>query len=42
MNEKYRTSCTLVLEDLAEMGEDECGTRVTLKFRFIHDKTIMT
>ena len=42
MNEKYRTSCLLVLEDLAEMGEDECGTRVTLRFRFIHDKTIMT
>jgi len=41
MNEKYNTSCTLVIEDLGETGVDECGTSVILKFKIVHDKRII-
>jgi len=41
MNEKYKTSCTLLIEDLGETGADVCGTSVILRFKIVHDKRII-
>jgi len=35
MNEKYEMDCSLVLEDLQEIGEGT-GTRVTLSFNLLN------